>query len=45
MPYGMVSGMSAGIDVLDGGPRALREVGGFEGFFVPVDPLVSIAYF
>jgi len=29
LPFGMVSGVGPGIDVLDGGPRALRGKGCF----------------
>jgi len=41
---GVVSGVTQGIHVLDGGPRASRKRGGLWGRF-PYWPKVSVAYF
>jgi len=39
LSFGMVSGVGPGIDVLDGGPRALRE-GVVSGVVCPIGSLV-----
>jgi len=44
LSFGLVSGVTPGIHVLDGGPRASGE-GWILGSFTPIGPVVSMAYF